>query len=83
MIIRIKAGKLAGGGGGGGGEKIVSYWFQNVPGEQICKTMQASMLWHLRSSSFRSMEPAEVILRNGNLQSNAHNLRTVWCILIL
>ena len=31
----------------------------------------------------RSVAQAEVILENGDLQTNASNSKTIWCILIL
>ena len=33
--------------------------------------------------SFRSVAHAEVILENGDLQTNARNSKPIWCILIL
>ena len=37
----------------------------------------------LRSSFFRSIAHTEVILANGDLQTNACDSKTIWCILIL
>ena len=38
---------------------------------------------YVRSLFFRSVAHAEVILKNGDLRTNARNLKTIWSIFIL
>ena len=47
------------------------------------KVIKVLAVHTLRSSFFRSVAHADVILENSDLQPNALNSKSIWCILIL